>query len=105
MAEARRSSGSPRNKTTDGSSEAALWGRLFDPAGNKLPPEVAQYILGLGFPERDVDHLHALAQKARAGTTSLEEQIELDNYERVGHMLSIMKSKARKALKKRRAET
>jgi len=46
--------------------------------------------------------MHALANKARAGILTLEEQIELDNYERVGHVLSLMKSKARKALKKTR---
>jgi hypothetical protein len=41
-----------------------------------------------------------LAKKASAGTLTLEEHIELDNYERVGHVLSLMKAKARKALKK-----
>jgi hypothetical protein len=33
-------------------------------------------------------------------TLSLEEQIELDDYERVGHVLSLMKSEARQVLKK-----
>lgn len=40
-----------------------------------------------------------LAAKAREDTLTLEENIERDNYERVGHVLSIIKSKARKALK------
>jgi len=47
--------------------------------------------------------MHVLAEKARAGALSLEEHIEMDNYERVGHVLSLMKSKARKSLKKARA--
>ncbi|MGH9753369.1 MAG: hypothetical protein ACREA2_11355 [Blastocatellia bacterium] len=44
--------------------------------------------------------MHELAEKARGGVLTLEEHIEMDNYERVGHVLSLMKSKARKALKK-----
>ena len=47
--------------------------------------------------------MHELAEKARAGALTLEEHIEMDNYERVGHVLSLMKSKARKSLKKARA--
>jgi hypothetical protein len=43
--------------------------------------------------------MHELAEKARAGTLTLEEHIEMDNYERVGHVLSLMKSKARKKLR------
>ncbi len=42
-------------------------------------------------------------EKARAGNLSLEEHIEMDSYERVGQVLSLMKSKARKSLKKARA--
>jgi phosphate uptake regulator len=82
------------------SSEAALWGRLFDPTSGELSTDVARYILTLSFPLPDLDRMTDLAKKASAGTLTLEEHIELDNYERVGHMLSLMKSKARKALKK-----
>ena len=35
----------------------------------------------------------------KKGTLTAKEQVELDNYERVGHMLSLMKSKARRSLK------
>ena len=82
------------------SSEAALWGRLFDPTSNELSTDVARYILTLSFPQADIDRMQELAEKARAGTLTLEEHIELDNYERVGHVLSLMKSKVRKVLKK-----
>ncbi|MEK6405333.1 MAG: hypothetical protein AABN34_00075 [Acidobacteriota bacterium] len=85
------------------SSEAALWGRLFDPTSHELSTDVARYILTLSFPQPDIDRMNELAKKARAGTLTLEEHIELDNYERVGHVLSLMKSKARKALKKVRS--
>lgn len=81
------------------SSEAALWGRLFDPTSHELSIDLARYILTLRFPQPDIDRMHDLAEKARAGTLTLEEHMELDNYERVGHVLSLMKSKARKVLK------
>lgn len=47
--------------------------------------------------------MQALAEKARDGSLTIEEHIEMDNYERVGHVLSLMKSKARKSLKKTRS--
>ena len=84
-------------------SEAVLWGRLLDPVGANLSPEVARYILNLRFPQSDIDRMHKLAEKARAGTLTLEEHIEMDNYERVGQVLSLMKSKARQFLKQARA--
>jgi flagellar motor switch protein FliG len=89
--------------STINSSEAALWGRLFDPTSHELSTDLARYILTLRFPQPDIDRMHELAEKARAGSLTLEEHIELDNYERVGHVLSLMKSKARKALKKLRS--
>jgi hypothetical protein len=82
--------------------EAALWGRLFEPTSAALSQEVARYILTLDFPQSDIERMQELAEKAREGTLTLEEHVELDNYERVGHVLSLMKSKARQALKKAR---
>jgi len=86
-----------------GATEAALWGRLIDPASADLSTEAARYILGLQFPQSDIDRMQELAEKARAGALTLEEHIEMDSYERVGQVLSLMKSKARKSLKKARA--
>jgi hypothetical protein len=82
-----------------GASETALWGRLLDPVSTTLSPEAARYLINLRFPQSDVDRMQELAEKARAGTLTLEEHIEMDNYERVGHVLSLMKSKARQSLK------
>lgn len=83
--------------------EAALWGRLLDPVKADLSPGAAQYILNLKFPQSDIDRMQALAEKAREGSLTLEEHIEMDNYEQAGHVLSLLKSKVRKSLKKIRA--
>jgi hypothetical protein len=45
--------------------------------------------------------MRELSAKAREGTLSAAEQMEINNYERVGHVLSLMKSKARRSLKNR----
>lgn len=86
-----------------GAGETALWGRLLDPVSTALSPEAARYLLNLRFPQSDLDRMQELAEKAREGTLTLEEHIEMDNYERVGHVLSLMKSKARQSLKQARA--
>jgi hypothetical protein len=39
-----------------------------------------------------------LAEKARQGSLSPEERAEADSYERVGHFVSLLKSKARRSL-------
>lgn len=45
--------------------------------------------------------MRELAARARAGTLTAEEQAEIDTYGRVGSLLSILKSKARRSLKQR----
>ncbi len=85
--------------TAIATTEAALWGRLLEPAKNELSPDAARYFLALRFPRSDIERMHALGDKARAGTLTARERLELDIYEQVGHALSLMKSKARKALR------
>ena len=83
-------------------SEAELWGRLLELAERELTPEVAKYLLTLRFPAADVERMHALSEKAREGTLTRCERAEMDTYERVGHSLSIIKSKARGTIKRQR---
>ena len=45
------------------------------------------------------NHKGELLATAKNGTLLAEERVEIDNDERVGHMLSLMKSKARRSLK------
>ena len=78
--------------------EAEVWLRILHPDG-KLSPRAARAILGLSFPRNDISRVHELAAKARAGTLTAEEDTEMDNFERVGSILSTLKSKARQVLK------
>jgi hypothetical protein len=82
--------------------EAAILGRLIAPDEPSLTPAAAEGILALGFDQSDKDRMHELAAKARAGTLTSQEQAEIEAYSRVGSLLGILQSKARRALKARR---
>ena len=79
--------------------EAEVWLRILHP-DEELSPRVARAILGLTFPKKDVTRMHELSAKARAGTLTPDEDTEMDTFERVGSILSTLKSKARQALKR-----
>jgi hypothetical protein len=82
------------------STEGAIWARVLQPAGETLSPEAARSILSLDFTQEDKGRMHDLAAKARAGSLTAAEQEDLRNYERVGNLLALIKSKARQRLKK-----
>jgi hypothetical protein len=92
-----------QNAAVINNAESALWKRLLEPANAALSSDVAQYLLALSFPASDLDRMQNLAEKARSGALTLDEHVELDNYERVGHVLSLIKSQARQSLKKKPA--
>jgi hypothetical protein len=82
-------------------SEAAILGRVLKPEKPTLSREMAQEILDLDFDQADTDRMRQLSAKAREGTLTPDEQSEIDNYERVGHLLNILQSKARRSLQGR----
>jgi hypothetical protein len=81
--------------------EAAILARLVGPDEVVLSPAAAKSILGLGFNPVDKDRMHALVVKARAGTLTADEQNEIQAYGRISSLRGILKSKARRALKRR----
>jgi hypothetical protein len=78
----------------------AIFGRLIQRENSQLTPDVARYLLAIDFSPEDRERMDLLAAKAREGTMTGKEQEEINDYELVGHLLSILKSKARMALKK-----
>ncbi len=87
-----------------GTSEVAIFGRVLEPEQATLDAAAARAILDLDFSQADKNRMRLLLAKAKAATLTADEQIEIDNYERVGHMLSLMKSKARRSLEASRGE-
>ena len=47
--------------------------------------------------------MQLLSEKAEAGTLTRSERAQAENYERIGHFLSTLKSKARSSLKRKAA--
>ena len=84
-----------------GTSEGAILGRVLESGWATLPVAAARAILDLGFPPDDLEQMRQLSAKAQEGTLSADEQVRITNYERVGHILSLMKAKARHSLKNR----
>lgn len=79
--------------------ELAILSRVLRPSQGALSPEAARSILMLDFDPRDRERMHELAQKAQAGSLDQEEQQEIDSYERVSHLLGLLRSKARVSLR------
>lgn len=79
--------------------EAAIWARVIHPNG-PLTPAVARAILKLEFSNDDQQRMRELSEKAQEGSLTPEEQFEIDNFERVGNLLAILKSQSRKLLKR-----
>jgi hypothetical protein len=79
--------------------ETAILSRLIEPEHSGLAPEAARYILTLEFKDSDQQRMLELAEKAREGVLSPDEERELENYRHVGHLLALLRSKARVSLK------
>ncbi len=80
--------------------EAAILSRIAGPDEPAFSAAAAKGILTLSFSPADKDRMHTLAAKARAGTLTSDDQAEVEAYSRIGSILGILKSKARRALKR-----
>lgn len=81
--------------------DAAIWERVIG-FQEEPSPTAARALLKLQFADEDRRRMHELSAKARAGTLSGEEERLIGTYERLGCLLDILHSKARRALKRRR---
>ena len=79
-------------------SEVAILARILGNGESPLPGAMARYILSLGFSEQDKARMHELALRNQEGALSSAEKDELFAYSKAGTLLSILKSKARRAL-------
>ncbi len=82
-------------------SEVAILRRVLEPNQPTLSAAAARAFLTFDFTEADKERMRQLAAKAREGTLTPAEQTEINNYERVGHLLNMLRSKARRSLKDR----
>jgi len=79
-------------------SEITILARVLGNGQGQLPPDVARYLLGLGFSDDDKARMHDLAGRNQEDSLSPAEKEELFAYAKAGSLLSLLKSKARRAL-------
>jgi hypothetical protein len=84
-------------------SDAQIWARLIDADSSEIDEASAAALLKLRFRETDIDRMNELAAKARAGTLSPDERVEIESYSRVGNLVAIIQARARQVLERRRS--
>lgn len=83
--------------------EFAIYARLLNNPRGEMAPRLARYVLTLGFNDAERARIDELADRNQRGCASPDECDELLKYDNAGHLLALLHSKARKALKKRKA--
>jgi hypothetical protein len=84
--------------TTRHESEVTILARVLANGDGRIPCELARYIVDLDFSDRDKARMNDLATRNQDGALSSTEQDELFGFAKAGTTLSILKSKARRAL-------
>jgi hypothetical protein len=73
------------------------------PEEGTLSASAASGWLAIRFDAAQLDRMHVLATKNKAGKLSVRERAELENYREVSFLLDLMHSKARRSLQKKKA--
>jgi hypothetical protein len=80
--------------------ESMIWTRLIQPRNGNMSQDAARALLSLTFGEKDKERMRELAERNNEGSLSAAERAELENYVKVGDVLSLIHLKARKSLQK-----
>jgi hypothetical protein len=83
----------------NGPNEVTILARILGNEDGQLPSAMARYILRLGFSARDKARMHDLAMRNQEDALSPAETEELSAYAKAGTLLSLLQSKARRALR------
>jgi hypothetical protein len=89
----------PTTANHESPSEVAILARVLGNENGRLSLTMARHLLTLGFSERDKARMHDLAVRNQQDALSPAEKQELFAYAKAGTLLSILKSRARRALK------
>jgi hypothetical protein len=84
-------------------SEIAIFVRLIKAEMGDMSPELAQFILALGFDDEDEARMRELTEKSQRGSLSSEDQAEIRNFVSAGRSLALLHSKARESLEAKKA--
>ena len=84
---------------TTQASFAEILNDLVAPDAPNLKADVAQWMLTLGFSESRRNRMLELAELGNRGELTDELREEMDNYRRVGNLVSLLQAKARLSLR------
>ncbi len=87
-----------KTKANSSQSEIEILAHVLGNNQGELPPDIARYILSLGFSEKDKARMHDLAVRNQDDALSPAEKEELFAYAKADTLLSILKTKARRVL-------
>ena len=79
--------------------QTEILGRAIDCHDSGISPEVAQFMLTLQLAAEDERRMNELAQKARLGLITDEENVELEEFRRCGRLIEMLKLKSRRDLR------
>jgi hypothetical protein len=82
-------------------SEVTIWEQIMRPNGEVMSRDTAERILEFSFSVKEKERMKQLLARAKDGTISPAEELEISEFERVGNLLSILKAKARRIVKPR----
>ena len=77
----------------------AVWHHVLR-FNDSITPAAARALLKFQFTPADAERMQDLAAQARRGNLSASEAIEIDTFERLGCLLDILHSNARRVLKR-----
>lgn len=81
-------------------SKSAILKRVMGFPKADIPPDLARLVLAWQFPQQDKTRMRQLLERAKSGALTTAEMEEAEEYERVGHFLSILRAKARRSLRR-----
>jgi hypothetical protein len=90
-----------KTNTFSSSPAVAVWDHVmhFD---ESMSPAAARALLKVQFPPQDLARMQELAAKARRSDLTVPEAVEIDTFERMGCLLDILHSQARRVLRRPR---
>lgn len=84
--------------TTGPGTEVTILARVLGNEHGEFSQEMARHILDLGFSDRDKARMQDLASRNQEDKLSAAEKDEMIAFSKAGTLLSILKSRARRAL-------
>ena len=78
--------------------QSAILDRALAIQATPMTPEAARFLLSIQLDPFDEQRANELAAKARDGSLTTDEQMEIDEYRRAGRIIEMLKLRAKSAL-------